>query len=309
MKIAIGADVGGTAVKLGSFSESGELLKKWDIKTDVSEHGKNIIPDIAKSIKAMVSSEGYELTGVGMGVPGPVAEDGHIPTCVNLGWKDCYPARELSELLGGTKVNLENDANAAALGESWMGGAKGARDAFLFTLGTGIGGGLILGGKIRRGRTGICGEVGHMHITDEIHEVCNCGCIGCLEQVASATGIVRVAKMVLASSDEPSVLRDVADRLSAKMVCDGAKAGDRLAMQSLEKSCAYLGLAMSHVSLAVEPDTFVLGGGVSKAGDILIELSRKYYERYIKFTVKRADIVLATLGNDAGIYGAVRSLI
>lgn len=312
-KISVGVDVGGTSIKLGVFTFDGELIKKWEIRTNKENGHMAVLNDIATTIRATLTELGYSLldcVGVGMGVPGPVMPDGHVEICVNLHWKDLYPARILSESLDGTPVALSNDANVAALGECWQGGAKGYTDIVMLTLGTGVGGGIVVDGKVVPGRHGIGGEVGHMHVRDEETDACNCGGHGCLEQVASATGIVKEAKAVLSKNpDKSSKLRDFGANLSAKDVLDAAKAGDELAIEVMEVVCRYLGIAISHLAMTTDPDIFVIGGGVSKAGTFLTDMITKYFEYYLPISNNRAKVVLATLGNDAGIYGAAKLLI
>ena len=308
-KIGIGVDVGGTSVKLGMFTRTGNLIKKWEIPTDRENNCANVLPDVAASIRKTLEEEGFsleDLVGVGLGVPGPVQPTGYVEVCVNLHWRDRYPGRELSELLDGVRVEAGNDANVAALGEAWKGGGGGANDAVLFTLGTGVGGGVIVNGKIITGKHGLGGELGHMHVRDEETEFCNCGGKGCLEQIASATGIVREAKRILKKSDADSKMRQFGDLLTARDVCDLGRDGDPLADEVMETVSRYLGLAISHVEMTVDPDVFIIGGGVSRAGSYLLEKIRKYYNDYTTLSRNHGNVVLAALGNDAGIYGAVR---
>ena len=308
-RIGIGVDVGGTSVKLGMFTRTGNLIKKWEIPTDRENNCANVIPDVAASVRKTLEEEGFTLedvVGVGLGVPGPVQPTGYVEVCVNLHWRDRYPGRELSELLDGVRVEAGNDANVAALGEAWKGGGGGADDAVLFTLGTGVGGGVIVNGKIITGKHGLGGELGHMHVRDEETEFCNCGGRGCLEQVASATGIVREAKRILKKSSAESKMRELGDLLTARDVCDLGRDGDLLADEVMETVSRYLGLAISHVEMTVDPDVFIIGGGVSRAGSYLLEKVRKYYNDYTTLSRNHGNVVLAALGNDAGIYGAVR---
>ena len=308
-RIGIGVDVGGTSVKLGMFTRTGNLIKKWEIPTDRENNCANVIPDVAASVRKTLEEEGFTLedvVGVGLGVPGPVQPTGYVEVCVNLHWRDRYPGRELSELLDGVRVEAGNDANVAALGEAWKGGGGGADDAVLFTLGTGVGGGVIVNGKIITGKHGLGGELGHMHVRDEETEFCNCGGKGCLEQIASATGIVREAKRILKKSDADSKMRQLGDLLTARDVCDLGRDGDPLADEVMETVSRYLGLAISHVEMTVDPDVFIIGGGVSRAGSYLLEKIRKYYNDYTTLSRNHGNVVLAALGNDAGIYGAVR---
>ena len=311
-KLAVGVDLGGTSVKLGVFTAEGELIRKWEIPTDRTDNCANVVPDIAGSIRAELAKDGYtekDLIGIGMGVPGPVQPDGYVEVCVNLHWHDKYPAKELSELLGGVAVELGNDANVAALGEAWKGGGEGAEDAVMVTLGTGVGGGVIHHGKIVAGRHGLGGEIGHIHVRDGEPEQCNCGGYGCLEQVASATGIVREAKRMMQKSTKPSGMREYGDQISCRTICDLGKSGDALADETLETVARYLGLAVSTIALTVDPDVFIIGGGVSRAGDYLLDKIRKYYDSFTPISKNRGRVVLASLGNDAGIYGAVKMVL
>lgn len=311
-KKCIGVDVGGTTVKLGLFEEDGRLLRKWEIPTRKENHGAAILSDVAESIKAVLAEEGVELSdvrGAGIGVPGPVTGDGYVPACVNLGWTDSYPGRELKELLGGISVKCANDANVAALGEMWQGGGKGYRDVVMLTLGTGVGGGVVINEKILAGIHGLGGEVGHIHVRDEETEYCNCGNKGCLEQVASATGIAREARRHMAASDEPSVLRELGDNVTAKDVLDAAKEGDKLALQVMDVVGHYLGVALAAIAQTVDPEIFVIGGGVSKAGQFLIDQIQGHYEQNLNLSAYRPAIGLARLGNDAGIYGSARLVL
>jgi glucokinase len=232
-----------------------------------------------------------------------------VEVCVNLGWRDRYPERELSERLHGLPVKSANDANVAALGEMWQGGGKGYDDIVMVTLGTGVGGGVIIDQKIVAGKHGLAGEIGHIHIRDDETETCNCGGVGCVEQVASATGIAREARRTMASKDMPSALRSFGDEVTAKDVLDAAKAGDLLALEVMEVVGHYLGLVLAQVSMTTDPEVFVLGGGVSKAGQFLIDVIYQSYEKFTPISKNKGGIVLATLGNDAGIYGAARLIL
>ena len=311
-KKCIGVDVGGTSVKIGLFEEDGRLLKKWEVRTRKEEDGKHILPDVAASIRQVLEEEGISfdhIKGAGMGVPGPVLPDGSVEICVNLGWHNVNPQKELSAMLENIPVRSGNDANVAALGEMWQGGGKGYRDIVMITLGTGVGGGVILDQKIVSGAHGLAGEIGHFHMRDEEKEHCNCGGTGCLEQVASATGIAREARRKMASCETPSVLREYGDKVTAKNVLDAAKAGDALADEVVEVVCRYLGQALAQASMMVDPEIFVIGGGVSKAGQYLIDRIYGYYDHFTPISKNKAKIGLATLGNDAGIYGAARLIL
>ena len=296
---------------MGFFETSGMLIDKWEIKTDTSNGGENILSDIAKAIDNKLAQEGIsknDVQGVGVGVPGPVNSKGIVLKCVNLGWGVFNVEEELASLTG-LKVKAGNDANVAALGEMWKGGGEGFSDVVLLTLGTGVGGGIIINGEIAPSHRGLGGELGHITVNPDEEAACNCKNHGCLEQYASATGVVRTAKKLLSSSDEPSSLRELAD-VTAKDVFDAAKSGDSLALQAVEILGKYLGLVISTAALTVDPDVFVIGGGVSKAGQILIDVIEKYYHKFTPIAGENTvPIVLAQLGNDAGIYGAAKMVL
>ena len=310
-KKCIGIDVGGTTVKIGIFGIDGSLLEKWEVPTRKEENGKYILSDVAASIQEKLREQNIsieDVEGAGIGVPGPVMPDGYVEVCVNLGWRDKNPQEELQKLLG-VPVFSGNDANVAALGEMWQGGGKGYKDIVMVTLGTGVGGGVILNEKIISGKHGLGGEIGHIHVRDEEKEYCNCGGQGCLEQVASATGIAREARRVLAARKEESSMRAFGDEITAKDVLDCAKAGDELAGAVMETVSRYLGLVLAQVALTIDPEAFVIGGGVSKAGPFLLEGIQKYYDKYTAISANKAIITLAKLGNDAGIYGSARLVL
>ncbi|MBQ1376568.1 MAG: ROK family glucokinase [Lachnospiraceae bacterium] len=302
----VGVDVGGTTTKIGIFPQGERAIAAWEIPTRKFEEIDYIWDDIASAIFAKAEELKIgkeELKAVGVGLPGPIRDDGFLPRCVNLGMGACHPADLLSKALGGIPVAAGNDANVAALGEVYYGAAKGYQDAVVFTLGTGVGGGIILKGRIVAGNRGLGGEVGHMVVNPDEEAVCNCGNRGCLEQYASATGIVRIAHKFLKETDKASSLRGLED-FSCKTVCDEAKAGDELALDTLEVFGKYLGIAVAHTVLTVDPDIIILGGGVTRAGQILIDVTEKYMKEFTHLTNEHVPIVIATLGNDAGIYGS-----
>lgn len=304
-KYAFGVDVGGTTVKLGLFDVQGSLLDKWEIPTVTENHGEAILPDVAKSILAKLEERGIpegDVAGIGIGVPGPVDRNGRlVGRAVNLGWESF----DIPQALGAyikVPVKAANDANVAAFGEMWQGGGKGYENMVAVTLGTGVGGGIIVDGRLLAGATGAGGEIGHLHLQDDETESCNCGNKGCLEQYASATGIVRLAKRRLAEDDKASVLRD--GEISAKSVFDAVKTGDAVAVEIAERFGDYLGKGLAIVSAVVNPEVFVIGGGVSKAGEILLTFVVPNFQKYAFPQCRGAKFVLAELGNDAGIYGA-----
>lgn len=309
-KYAVGIDVGGTTVKLGVFTVEGQLLDKWEIVTRKEEKGKYILPDIAKSVLGKLDEMKItkdEVAGAGIGIPGPVNGDGVVNGCVNLGW-GVVPVKAEMEKLLGVPVEAGNDANVAALGESWQGGGKGYGNAVMVTLGTGVGGGVVIDGGVINGFHGYGGEIGHMTMKLDETEHCNCGKRGCLEQYASATGVVRVAKRYLAEKITQSPLRDC-ENLTAKDVFDAAKENDTLALEIVEDVCSTLALALSYISCTVDPEVFIIGGGVSKAGSILTDTVAKYFVDDVFGDQKKTAFALASLGNDAGIYGSAKLVL
>ena len=310
-KYCLGVDIGGTTVKIGLFDKDGKVLDKWEIVTRKDEGGSFILSDIAASVDdklKQMSIDKSAVIGMGLGIPGPITSDGTVLKCVNLGWGIFNVAEEVTKLTGIENVKVGNDANVAALGEMWQGGGKGYQNVVMITLGTGVGGGIILNGKILTGSKGAAGEIGHITVNFDEEDTCNCGKRGCLEQFASATGIVKEAKRLLLVSDKSSKLRDL-QYLSAKSIFDAAKEGDELANDLVDQLTRYLGVAASHIAAVVDPEVFVIGGGVSKAGDILTTRIKQNYEKNVMFALKNTEFRLAELGNDAGMYGAVRMVI
>lgn len=304
-KYAFGVDIGGTTVKIGLFDKEGNVLEKWEIPTDRKNEGASILPDIAKSLQAKMKEKGIaaeELAGIGVGAPGAVDDKGTlVGGAVNIGWKPFNIPEALNAYID-VPVKAANDANAAAFGEMWQGGGKGYNNMVAVTLGTGVGGGIIINGNILTGATGAGGEIGHIHLEDDETEECGCKNRGCLEQYASATGIVRLARRRLAEDDKPSVLRE--EDLSAKTVFDAVKAGDEVAVEIAERFGEYLGKGLAAVAGVVNPEIFVIGGGVSKAGEILLTFIEPPFRKYVFQQCRGAEFALAKLGNDAGIFGA-----
>lgn len=309
MKYGYSVDLGGTAVKMGFFRDDGQLLEKWQISTDRSGGGGHIPSDISGSVLAHMDSRGLareDCLGIGLGVPGQAWPDGTV-YAENLGWER-FPLVSLLQSATGLRVAAENDANAAAIGEYWQGGGKGYRSLVLITLGTGVGGGVILNGKCLRGAHLAGGEIGHIQVNPGETRRCACGRKGCLEQYASAAGCVRMAQNALRNSGAPSVLRG-RPGLEARDVWDAAKAGDGLAMDAASQFCRYLARGLAIVSSIVDPEVFVIGGGVSGAGQMLIDMTAGYYRESVVSFSRETPIVLARLGNDAGLYGCAAMLL
>lgn len=309
-KYGFGVDIGGTTIKMGFFETNGKLIDKWEIKTDTTNNGENILSDVAKAIDNKLAQEAIsrdQVQGIGIGVPGPVCESSVVNRCVNLGWGVVNVAEELSSLTG-LDVKVGNDANVAALGEMWQGGAKGCKDVVMVTLGTGVGGGIIVDGKIVAGFNGAGGEIGHITVNPDEIEACNCGKYGCLEQYTSATGIVRMAKRKMAKSADETSLRKL-ENITAKDIFDAAKEGDELAKELVDELGEILGSALSNIACVVNPEAIVIGGGVSKAGAILIDTIQEHFQENAFFACRETRFELATLGNDAGIYGCAALVI
>lgn len=304
-RYAFGVDIGGTTVKLGLFDSEGCMLDKWEIPTVKDNEGASILPDAAKSIQEKMKEKNIRLqdvVGIGVGAPGAVDGEGNLVNgAVNIGWKPFNIPKTLNAYIN-VPVKAANDANMAAFGEMWQGGGRGYKSMVAVTLGTGVGGGIIINGNILAGATGGGGEIGHIHIEDNETEECGCKNKGCLEQYASATGIVRLAERRLVKDDKPSVLRG--SKLSAKKVFDAVKSGDEVAIEIARQFGDYLGKGLAAVANVVNPEVFVIGGGVSKAGEILISFVEPSFQRYVFEPCRGAEFVLAKLGNDAGIYGA-----
>ncbi|MGN1167095.1 MAG: ROK family glucokinase [Lachnospiraceae bacterium] len=310
-KYAFGADIGGTTVKIGLFETLGELIEVWEIPTRTEENGKYILSDIAEAVEKKMEERGIsrlDVEGVGMGVPGPISPNGTVLKCVNLGWGVFNVEQEMTHLTG-FKAKAGNDANVAALGEMWQGGGRGYQDIVMVTLGTGVGGGIIIGGHILPGINGAAGEIGHIPMKDNEEECCGCGKKGCLEQYASANGIVRLTRRYLSEHPEvESSLRSI-DKYTSKEIFAEAAKGDKAAIRMVDEVGILLGKALASIACVVNPEAFVIGGGMSKAGDMLIDAIRKHYTEYAFHASRDTIFKLAELSNSAGIYGAVRLVL
>ena len=310
---AFGIDLGGTTAKIGLFTTSGALLEKWEVATDTSHAGEHILENLAAAVLGKMKEKSIQpeqVEGVGIGVPGPVLDSSIVPiVCANLGgWGERNVSAQLSGLLDGLKVLVGNDANVAALGEIWMGAAKGAKNAVMVTLGTGVGGGVVVNGKVIDGVHGAGGEIGHITVNRHETAVCGCGKRGCLEQYSSATGVVRCMKKLLDENpDTPCVLRGT--EFAAKDVFDAARNGDALAAREVDEMSDTLGMALANIASTVDPEAFLVGGGVARAGDVLFAPLNKHFQEYAFKSCRETPIKQASLGNDAGIYGAVRLVV
>ena len=310
---AFGIDLGGTTAKIGLFTTSGALLEKWEVPTDTSNAGEHILKNLAAAILGKMKEQSIDpeqVEGVGIGVPGPVQNASVVPiVCANLGgWGEQNVSARLSGLLDGLKVLVGNDANVAALGEIWMGAAKGCSSAVMVTLGTGVGGGVIVNNHVIDGTHGAGGEIGHITVNRHETAVCGCGKKGCLEQYSSATGVVRCMKKLLDENpDTPCVLRGT--DFAAKDVFDAARSGDALAAREVDEMADTLGMALASIAATVDPEAFLVGGGVSRAGEVLFAPLTRHFQEYAFRSCRETPIKQASLGNDAGIYGAVRLIV
>ena len=296
MKYGFGIDLGGTTVKIAYFDEKGTMLDKWEIPTVTAGGGKQILPDIAASIRNYLQANQIDestILGLGIGVPGPVSGKGVVNKCVNLGWGVFNIAEELSALTG-FPVKAGNDANVAALGEYWKGGGQGCDNMVFATLGTGVGGGIVIEGKLLHGAHGSGAEIGHMVLNRSETATCGCGKHGCVEQYCSATGIVRLAG-----------LHGMTD-VTCKDIFDAAKAGEKVALEVMDEYYEYLGEFLGSLCSVIDPEVVVLGGGVSKAGEMLLTGLEPYFHKYVFHAASNVKFALASLGNDAGAYGAFK---
>ncbi|WP_024406322.1 ROK family glucokinase [Streptococcus suis] len=311
-KKIIGIDLGGTSVKLAILTTEGEIQEKWSIKTNILDDGSHIVPDIIDSIKHRFETHGLtkdDFLGVGMGSPGVVdSEAGTVIGAYNLNWKTLQLVKEQFESALGLPFFIDNDANVAALGEQWVGAGNNNPNVVFMTLGTGVGGGVIAAGNLIRGVKGAGGELGHITVDFDESFACTCGKKGCLETVASATGIVNLSRRYADQYAGDAKLKQMIDDgqdVTAKDVFDLAKEGDDLALIVYRHFSEYLGVACANIAAVLNPAYIVLGGGVSAAGEFLLDGVRKVFAENSFPQIKEStQIVLATRGNDAGVLGA-----
>ena len=303
-KYVFGVDLGGTTIKFGLLRSDLTLLEQWSIPTNTNDKGADLLKDITDELRKLARTlPPSSVLGVGVGVPGAVLDNGFVKPCVNLnGWGGFNAADQLA-CMCGWPCQMLNDANAAALGEICVGGGRGKQNAVFVTLGTGVGGGILVGGKLLTGVHGSGGEIGHIKVTDDPTRRCGCGEIGCLEQYASAPGIVQTARELLARQMGGSLMHRY-DPLTCKDVFTCAAMEDSLALEAVRSSIQMLGKALAAVSCVCDPEIFVLGGGVSQAGEYLLRETQRSFQRYAFPSAKETQFALAELGNDAGIYGA-----
>lgn len=313
-KKLIGIDLGGTTAKLAILSQEGEVLEKWSVVTNTLENGKHIVPDIINSIKnhlALYHLSTIDFLGIGMGTPGKVdVEACTVIGAYNLGWTGLQKIGQEFKEAFNLPFFIGNDANVAALGEQWKGAGKGNRDVVMFTLGTGVGGGIVANGQLVTGEGGAAGEIGHLTVDTTDSFDCTCGKKGCLESVASATGIINLAHRFSNTYEGESQIKatiDNGDEVTSKDIFGAAESGDYFANMIVDQFTSYLGLAVSHITNTLSPSHIVIGGGVSAAGDFLRRKIEVQAKKYIFPQIRETcQLVLAELGNDAGVIGAAQ---
>ncbi|MFD1886979.1 ROK family glucokinase [Paenibacillus wenxiniae] len=310
--IYVGVDLGGTAIKVGICNHEGELLHTYEGPTEKEKGTDRVIDNIVNYVRLIVEQSPYswdQLVGVGAGVAGFTdLRAGVILLAPNIGFRD-VPIRAILEERLGKTIRIDNDANVAALGEAWSGAGKGVNDCVCYTLGTGVGGGIIINGKIYQGFAGLAGEIGHISVVPDLEAIqCGCGKMGCLETVSSATGIIRMAVEAVERGDHTSL--SGIEQITAKDIFDAAKAGDEVSVRIVNRAAFYLGKSMAAVAATLNPERFIIGGGVSKAGDILFSKIREVFAELTPSPLQQGvEIIPAKLGNDAGIVGAAGLLL
>ncbi|WP_207702368.1 ROK family glucokinase [Candidatus Enterococcus ferrettii] len=310
-KKLLGIDLGGTTVKFAILTQNGEVQQKWSIDTNILDEGSHIVPDIVESINhhlALYDMKPDQFMGIGMGTPGSVnITEGTVIGAYNLNWKTLQPVKQVIEKETGIAFFLDNDANVAALGERWKGAGENDPDVVFVTLGTGVGGGIVMNGQLLHGVAGCAGEIGHVTVDPEGFE-CTCGKRGCLETVASATGVVRVARQLAeeyAGGSELKARLDNGEDITSKDIFELAAKNDDLALRVVDKVTFYLGLACGNIGNTLNPSTIIIGGGVSAAGEFLRSRVEAYFKQFTFPQVRNSTkIKLAELGNEAGVIGA-----
>lgn len=319
-KLIVGIDIGGMSIKGGIFDTEGNILHRFVVPTNTQNNGNSIVLDMVNGLNQCLQENNInkkDIIGIGITVPGPVVENKIVLKCINLYWKTKRDLqKEVLDLLDDEYnkndiiIVIGNDARLAALGEFWKGAGNHYNSAAFITIGTGIGGGIVLNGKVLTSNGAVAGEVGHIHVVDNLDYCCNCGANGCLEQMCAVPGIMRRTFKLLKTSKEDSTLRNYdKEKLTCKDIFDEAKKGDALSLEIVNTTCKYLGIAIANLTAIVDPDVFLIGGGVSKAGDFLINKIDEYRKQYNCISTEQVPILLATLGNDAGMYGAVKLVL
>ncbi|SHE94787.1 glucokinase [Seinonella peptonophila] len=304
-KSFVGVDLGGTSMKIGVTDSTGNLLAQTEKPTIAEEGAERTIHRLNVHIKELVASAGIswdEVSGIGLGLPGFLdLKQGIVIHLTNLHWEQVPICKQMESSLD-KPVIMNNDANVAALGESWVGAGVGVDDLVCVTLGTGVGGGIIANGQLVSGFRGFAGEIGHIQV-DSHGQACNCGCNGCLETIASATGMVNQATSAIQAGT--STLLTQEPTITPAEIFAAAAKGDALAKQIIQRTVEALAQGFAHLSVILNPQRFVVGGGVSNAGEALFQPLRQAYRQIAQqHSAKDVEIVPAKLGNQAGIIGA-----
>lgn len=295
MKCILGIDIGGTKIKIGKFIGF-KLVENIEIPTNTENKGEYILDEVFTASDNLVGED--ELIALGIGVPGPVV-NGVVLGAHNLGWEKKDVKAIVNKRYPNIKCTVLNDANAATLGEMAFGGGRGYKDFVFIALGTGIGGGIVINHELIEGSTGSCGEIGHIRVGFNNHRKCNCGLYDCVEQYASATGIVKTAQEFIVGRE--TKLHSVP--LTSKDIFDCAKEGDVVANEIVDDMVEKLATSLSQIANTINPEAFVIGGGVSKAGNFLLDKLEKRFNELAFFSVRGVHFELAVLGNKAGMYG------
>lgn len=304
-KYHVGIDIGGTKIKFGLFYKQ-ELIKLWEIETNTENNGENIINDTANSLIETLKLDDikyYQISGIGIGIPG-IVKNNEVIFAPNIFWKNKNIIKEMEDLTKIKNIKCINDANAATLGEQWKGNAKKYKNFVLITLGTGIGGGVIIDNKLYEGALGSAGEFGHLYSDDAKKYMCNCGKCGCVELVASANGLPRIAESILDDLNDCSIDRQKYE--STKNIWTLVENGDNIATRVAEIFGKNIGIMLANISAILNPDAIIIGGGMSKSGPIVIEYIKKYFNEYSYKGCKNTIIEAASLDNKAGIYGLAK---
>jgi glucokinase len=308
--IYIGADIGGTSIKLAFISESGEMIDNWEVPTDIANNGENIPNDITNSVREKLAFHQFsieQVIGMGAGAPGYVdVNTGMVFEAVNIGWKNVNLREKLSSLLD-VPVFVMNDANLAVLGEHWLGAGRHSDHLIAVTLGTGVGGGILVNGQVINGVSGTGGEIGHIIVTPNEGPICNCGRKGCIETYASATGIANQGLEAIRNGEYTSLGKTFErnQTLSSKDIFEHANEGDSVSIKIIDKTTNLLGLMLANLSLAINPGVIIIGGGVSQAGDFLLsKIEKSFHDYVIEQAGNACEVVIAQLGNQAGVIGA-----
>lgn len=308
-KMILGIDIGGTSIKIGFVTQSGVIFEKWEIPTNIENNGQLIVHDVWTSVEEKLSMHDLtkeNLLGIGVGAPGFInGETGLVYRAVNIGWEN-FPLSDQFRDLTNLPVFVANDANVAALGENWQGAGQQASNLLAVTLGTGVGGGVIVDGSIVSGENGTAGEIGHITVEPN-GDRCNCGRNGCLETITSATGIVRQGMQMIKDypNSELADFYNTAGEITSKNIFNLAHNGDELCEQIVHHTADVLGFVIANIATVINPSKVLIGGGVSKAGNDFIALIEKQFKKYALDRVSDiCSLEAAELGNDAGLIGA-----